>query len=1126
MKKQLQIKAFVRLFMRVSFLQIILLGSLISLGYAKDLSAQILEKKVTLDCKDMPLRKALLKIEKATGASFVYQSQLIPPKEKITLQTFNESLALVLRKILGPLVITYEVDGNQIILSKQNGNDEVELEESVLVPSGSNEVFAVTITGKVTDELNTPLPGVNVLVKGTTMGTTTNSDGLYTLTVPDENSILVFSFIGYTTQELALGNQNEVNVTLQPDIKSLQEVVVVGYGTQKKVNLTGSVSSVSSTELENRPITQASQALAGLASGVTVSQGSGRPGNDGSSITIRGIGTFSAAGTGPLVLIDGLASSMNDVDPNNIKSISILKDAASASIYGTRAANGVILIETKRGQNGKLQVSYNSYVGWQKVTELPQFLESSEYAELKNEANVNMGQGKSYTDEEIVKFKSGSDPDNYPNVPHLKNLLTSGSGFQTNHNLSFMGGDEKNSYLFSLGYLHQDGIVTENKYDKYNLLLNFDSKIKDNLNLKVNLSGNSAATDEPRHYDGEMMHMIAFAVREPSIFAGKKSDGTYGYQDNYSPEAWLDSESFVNRKNKYFLGGTELSWEILKGLTLSGKAGYKYYNWTDNSFASSFIFNPNKTVGPNNLNVSSGDNSLLTLQSLLQYTKTLGNHNFAVLAGFSQEAYQENWTTGYRKDFPNNSLYELNAGSATGMSATGSGAESALRSYFGRLNYDFAGKYLFEANTRYDGTSRFPKKGRWGLFPSFSAGWRISEESFIKNNIAWIDNLKLRASWGKLGNQNIGNYPYQNVLRLGQNYSFGGNLASGAKLTTLANEDITWESTQVTDVGLELSVFEGKLSMVFDYFSKTTSDILYKISVSQVLGLDPSEVNAGEVKNTGFEVLLNYQASIGGFNIGVVPNFSYIKNEVTKIASVQKDIGKGLFVGQPLNAIYGYEADGLFVDADDVASYSTQPYSAQPGLVRYKDISGPDGIPDGQVDATYDRKVIGTTFPKYSFGATITADYNGFDFSLLLHGLGGFEKQMGSYQAFAFYNGGQIQQWQADNRWTEANPDRNAEYPKVTSLNMSAGTIQTSTYWNRNASFLRVKNLQIGYTLPGSMTSKLKISKLRVFVSGQNLFSLNHFYKGWDPEMYQNTGDNTPFYPITSVYTFGVNVKF
>lgn len=1077
-------------------------------------------QKVNLSVKNVPLERVFKEIKRQTGYTFVFTDVHLQKAKKVTVFLSNASLEHVLDVCFQDQPLTYKIL-NKMILIKEA---EVPLKK-VLMPIPPSP--PINIQGKVTNDKGEPLAGATVTEKGTTNGTTTKEDGSFVITVADQKSVLVISFVGYESRSIAVNNQTNITVPLGLTSSALTDVVVVGYGTQKKVNLTGSVSSISAAEVEDRPITQSSQALAGLASGVTVSQGAGRPGNDGAGIIIRGLGTFSGAGNSPLILVDGLASSINDVDPNNIKSISVLKDAASASIYGTRAANGVILIETKRGRIGKLQVSYNNYLGWQKPTELPGFLESAEYAQMRNEANKNMGQSLTYSDEDIAKFRSGSDPDKYPNVPHLKNLLNSGSGFQTNHNVSFTGGDARNTYLFSVGYLHQDGIVTKNDYDKYNFLLNFDSKIKDNLNLKVNLSGNSANTDEPRQYDGEMTSMIAFAVRQGPIFAGRKSDGTYGYQDNFSPEAWLASNSFVNRKNKYFLGGVELSWELIKGLRLSGKAGYNYTNYTNNSYAASFVFDPFKTVGPSNLSVGSGASSLLTLQSLLQYEKTVKRHKLNLLGGFSQEEFREDWTTAYRDRFPNNELFELNAGASSNMQASGSGSEWALRSFFGRLNYSFDDKYLFEANARYDGTSRFPDKGRWGLFPSFSAGWRISEEPFVKDNLSWIDNLKLRASWGELGNQNVGNYPYQNLLALGQNYTFGGALVSGARLTRLANSNITWETTRITDLGLDMDVLKGKLGLVFDYFDKTTSDILYNISVSRVLGLSTSEVNAGAVNNKGFEILLNYRETLGKVKVGISPNFSFVKNRVIKLGNgLQKDIGRGLFLGQPLNIIYGYQADGLFVDVDDIAKYPAQPYAAQPGFVRYKDISGPDGVPDGKVDATNDRTIIGSTFPKYSYGANLTADYAGFDLSVLLHGLAGFEKQMGSYQAFAFYNAGQIQKWQADNRWTVENPDRNAKYIKLTSLNMGSGTIQTSTFWNRNASFVRVKNVQFGYSFSNNILQRLKISKLRVFFSGQNLFSLNHFYEGWDPEMSQSTGDNTPFYPITGVYTFGLNVKF
>ena len=983
------------------------------------------------------------------------------------------------------------------------------------------------ITGQIAAADGKPIANASIIEKGTSRGTMSLEDGSFKISISSENATLLVSAVGYMNKEVAVTPAStSYAVSLEATNNKLNEVVVVGYGTQKKVNLTGSVSMVSAKDIENRPITQASQALAGLSTGVTVSQASGQPGNNGAGITIRGIGSYGAGG-GPLVLVDGLATSINDVDPNNIASISILKDAASASIYGSRAANGVILIETKRGKTGKLQVNYNGYAGWQKATNLPNFVPSWEYATLRNEGNANMGASPVYTDEEIQKFKDQSDPDNYPNVPHFNNLLTSGSGFQTSHNLSFMGGNDKNRYLFSATYLSQDGIVAENGYKRYNFMLNDDGKLTDNLTLKVSLNGYTADQQSPRQYDGGMNSMINFAVREGPVYAGLKSDGTYGYQDNYSPEAWLASNSFYKGTNKYFLGGADLSWQPFKGFTLSGKVGYNFWSYYNKDYASDFQFDANKYVGPNNLSVTSGQGTQLTLQSLATYNKTIGEHAFAILAGVSEEKYNDWYLTGYRKDFPTALIYEVNAGSATGMSNGGSASEWAMRSYFGRLNYAFKDKYLFEANLRADGTSRFPSAGRWGYFPSFSAGWRISQESFIQDNFTWINELKLRASWGKLGNQNVGTYPYQNLVSLGQNYPFGGVLASGAATTRLSNADITWETTTTTDIGLDMNVLKGKLGLVLDVFNKNTTGVLYTVATSSVLGMSTSPVNVGSVKNTGFEAALNYRESIGKFNFSISPNFSYIKNRITSLANgLKQDIGSGLFVGQPLGIIYGYVADGLFVDENDIAKYPTQPYAAEPGFVRYKDIGGPDGVPDGIVDATYDRKVIGNTVPKYTYGLTLTADYKGFDLYVLAQGLGGYEKQIGSYEAYAFYNGGQIQQWQVDNRWTADNPNPNAQYPKLTSLNMGSGTIMSSTYWNRDASFIRLKNLQVGYTLPTSLIQKAKLSRVRIYFSGQNLFSFNHFYKGWDPEMGMSTGDGSQFYPLTTVYTFGINANF
>jgi TonB-linked SusC/RagA family outer membrane protein len=542
--------------------------------------------RLNLKMENATIAEVFDAVEKQSDFFFFYNKGKINDQQRVTVDLQNSKIDEVLTTVFGKNAVSYEIIGKNIIVKP------IELSDAT-----SGQQSNKKVTGKVTDQTGTSIPGVSIVVKGTTVGITTDINGGFSLSVPTDSKVLIFSFIGMKTQEIPIGNKASFNVTMNEEAIGIDEVVAIGYGTQKKVNLTGSIATVSTKDLESRPITQASQALAGLANGVSVSQGSGAPGGDGAEIRVRGIGTFSNAGKDPLVLIDGLAASINEVDPNNIKSVSVLKDAASAAIYGNRAANGVILIETKRGEKGKLQVSYNSYVGWQKVTALPDFLNSSEYATMQNVANPN-----TYTADQIAKYKDGSDPDNYPNVPHLKNLLNTGSGFQTNHNLNFMGGDEKNSYLFSLGYLNQNGLLAKNDFSKYNFGLNFDSKIKENLKLKVDLSGYSQNTDEPRS-TGDMQSMIGYAVREGPIYAGKKSDGTYGYQDDFAPEAWMSSQSFTNRKAKNFMGGMELSWEIVKGLTLSEKAGYKYYAWTDQWYQSTFVFDASKTVGPNKLNL-------------------------------------------------------------------------------------------------------------------------------------------------------------------------------------------------------------------------------------------------------------------------------------------------------------------------------------------------------------------------------------------------------------------------------------------------------------------------------------------------------------------------------------------
>ena len=992
-----------------------------------------------------------------------------------------------------------------------------------------------TINGTVLDSSGNPLIGVTILKNNSKNdGAVTDINGHFTLPA-QKGDVLNFSYIGFNSKKVSLEGQSSLDITLNDNSNDLDELVVVGYGTQKKVNLTGSVATISYKDIANKPVMSTAQALAGLAPGMSVLQNSGRPGA-GASVKIRGTGTFSNAGNDPLVLIDGLSGNIDDVDPNDIQNISFLKDAASASIYGNRAANGVILIETKKGSEGKISVSYNGSFGWQKATVLPEFLPSWEYASYYNMAMENMGRQDAYSQEQIDKYRSGSDPDNYPNVNHLKWLLDSGSGFQNSHNVSVQGGSPITKYNLSLGYRKQDGMTAETSNERVTALFSLNSKLSNKLTLNVNMNSYfnnyKAPNGEPQSIDG----MIGYSVREAPIYAGLKSDGSYGYQDNYSPEAWLASESFVKNVSRNISIAGQLIWETpLSGLTLAGKAGVSFYNSSDKSFRANTYFSPSKTVGPATLYLGSTDNTYTTLEATATYEKQMNEHHFKWLLGSSVENANDKYLSGGRNTFPNNNLYELSAGSSATASNGSSLSEYALMSFFTRLNYSWKERYLLEGNLRYDGSSRFAPGHRWGLFPSVSAGWRITEESFFKssNLTKAIDNLKLRVSYGVLGNQNIGYYPYQQTYSLGQDAPLGSpaSLQSGVNMSVYNNPDISWEKTAVTDFGLDFGLFHNTLIGTIDYFYKYTSDILAPVEVTSLIGRGVGQSNVGAVSNKGIELSLSYNGKIGNdFNFSIAPNFTWVKNAVEKLSNgAKEEINNNRIVGQPIGIIYGYQTDGLFIDQAEIDAAPNQlvtKSNIKPGYVSYKDISGPDGVPDGKVDAAYDRTVLGSVTPKFYYGMTVSASYKGFDFSMLWQGLGGYKRLIGSYMANAFYNGGQIQRWQADNCWTVANPDKWAEYPRLETLNMNNTNLQVSDYWVRDASFIRLKNLQIGYTLPKNIVNIIGLQNVRVYLSGENLLNINKFYKGWDPENEIGTGDAPSYYPINSIYSFGLNVRF
>ncbi|MDR2816479.1 MAG: TonB-dependent receptor [Proteiniphilum sp.] len=1003
----------------------------------------------------------------------------------------------------------------------------------------STTVSAQTVRGKVIDSrTGESVSGAAVVVKGNTVqtGTATDIDGEFVLNVRALPAVIEVGYLGYKPQEIDIYEIAEpITVYLVEDFNLLDEIVVVGYGTQKRQNLIGSVAQISSERLESRPVGQLANALTGELTGVTVIQRSGKPGADGGEIRVRGVGSFGAS-PDALVLIDGIPGMLNNVHPDDVETISVLKDASSAAIYGARAANGVVLVTTKKSKTRPIKISYNAYAGWQNPTEFPELATSWEYAVMYNEA---IGR-EAYSAEDIAKYRSGVDPDNYPNTNFLKETF-SRSGIQTGHHMSLTGGTNTSRYFASFGYLDQQGLVERNNYRRYNGRLNLISDLFSNLTLTTHLSGSVEERNEPQTVGaidiGNVEGVVNSAVRFPAIYAGRYQNGDFGGgpENRGTPAAWLASASYLRTPATRFNTNVRLDWKAAEGLTLSGIAGYNYALEEQSSYRASQKLNENLNLTTSSLNQERNKRTYKTAQSSAEYAKNFSGHDIDLLLGYAFESEDLDSFNGYRQQFPSNDYTVMDMGSEENQQAGGNLAGWALQSYFGRFKYSFGQKYLFETTVRFDGSSRFPKDKKYGTFPSLAAGWRLSEEGFFKPLRKVVSDLKLKTSWGILGNQNISNYPYQSTLTSGLNYSFGGAAYTGAGLTLLKDPLLRWESTRTTDVGAELGLFDGLVDFHVSYFYRHTYDILYKpsASVSTVLGLDLSEINTGKVNNRGFEFDVSHQKRIRNVRYKLSANLSIIQNEVEDlgVGNVKQPnglIGNGssLFIGYPMEMYYGYLSDGVFIDEAEIASWPDQTkVNTNPriGDIRYKDISGPDGKPDGVVDPTYDQTYIGSRIPKYTYAFNIDLEYKGFDAKVFLQGVSGVKGYLSNYVGYAFFNLGTIQKWQMDGRFDPNNPKRYVDYPRLEILTNSLGpNYVQSDFWTLNASYLRVKNLQIGYSLPKKLINPAHLDRIRVYFSADNIYTANQYRKGWDPEI--NTGGS--YYPILATYVFGFNINF
>ena len=991
-----------------------------------------------------------------------------------------------------------------------------------------------TITGTVTDANGTPIPSVNITEKGTSNGVMTDFDGNYTINISNPDAVLTFSYIGLKTVEKEVGSSTILNVELLEDSQTLDQVIVVGYGTQKKTNLTGSVSQLQIDDVVSQPVSNPTQLLYGRVSGIQLEQSSGVPGSS-SSITVRGPNINNS---NPLIIIDGIqAGSIDEVSPSDIESFSILKDAASASIYGARGANGVILITTKSGKRNKLSLSFNTSVGSIRPTDLPNLLMGADYARAVNEREFYQGSGSViYTDDIIQQIDNGTaNPNYFANDNWFKALYK--PALYTDYYLSASGGSEKARYYFSMRYNQQEGtLIGNSQIDDYNFRSKIDFDVNDWLTIGTNIYGNRSKLQSPLQDAGTYHRAIFFKNPLQPI---RYTNG------DYSAASTIDGETLEPSANQIFLA--QIGENVREDYNLNAQAYAKVKLAEGLTYEPTFVyrlttdferrFNPTWQLydGPDRENVildnqrnslfkDAGYSNFYQIDNLLRYQKTINDDNYLGLLLGHQLVVNDNYFNQFEvtvQDFANNNLRGIENGVASTLQATGGApTDRTLQSYFGRIEYRLFNKYLLEVNMRLDGGSQFPKENRYGFFPSVSGGWKVSEENFMQSIEDVVSVLKFRGSWGKLGSLNsLSLYPYQQTFGVGNDYIFGQDdaaLTDGAAVSVLANSDIKWEETETINIGLDMEFF-NKLSLTADWYRRDTHDILLRLPIPVTAGdLTPPFVNAGEVRNQGWELSVGYFDTIGeDFNFNINANISTNTNEVLDLPGLEngeiiENSGRAILrEGQPLYSYYGLVFDGIYQNQEEIDNGPT-PVDAKtaPGYRRYVDIDE-----NGEIDSDTDRTIIGNSFPQYVYGFNTQFGYKAFDLSLTFSGVAKVDR-VRPVTGNDPDQGNLLTSW--NNRWSPTNPSN--EFPVI-------GSDRLFSSWNIiDGSYLRLKALEFGFTIPTEFSRRFNVEKFRVYLSGTNLLTFTNYIDGFDPEQNREnfTGES---YPLNQTFVFGLNIK-
>lgn len=1107
---------------------------------------------IELDLKEVSLKMALREIERQTAYHFVVnESRLKHVTRPVSLNIKTERIEEVLDQLLAGTNITYTIRKKQITLIPPAGESHtglLSIDGAAALTTQADRRFIyditaapdVTVTGTVKDETGAPIPGVNIVIKGTTQGTVTDTDGNFTISVPSGDAVLVFSFIGYTSQEVPLNGQTTLSVTMAQDAQTLSEVVVVGYGTQEKKDVTGAISSVKGADIENLPVAAPQQALQGRTSGVNIVRNGGAPGSAG-DIRIRGVGTINDAS--PLIVIDGVpAGSLSDVNPNDIESMEILKDASASAIYGTQAANGVIIITTKHGKFGQgLKVTVSGYAGTTRRIKTIDMLDAPTLAMLKRERYSN--------DDDLINPIWENTQYQTQRTDWQKELL--GNGSINNIDVSISGGNDKSNYALSAGYYDEKGMIKSYYFKRYSVRLNSDHKLTKRLSIGQNLQitnqlGSTTLDPNSSTYnlsaqDGLLWSALRFHPGLPI----KNADGSYSssqvsseFGDINNPIFTVDNQD-RGMTHTRILGSVNGTYEIVKGLKARANIAVDA-NFDDSHQFDIIVLDQIRTTSRNTLTVRNTKYWNVLQEYFLSYDKKFGNHALTLLGGYSQQTINRQTSMAQRKDFPSEdpSQRYLDAGQAI-TGAEGGRAYASLQSYFGRLTYSLMDKYLATVTFRGDASSKFGPNNKRGFFPAFSLGWRVSEEPFFAGLTGVIPSLKLTGGYGELGNQKIDDLQYIALVSSGYRYSFGGNPTVGAAQSNIPNPNVQWERAKMSNFGLEAGLFQNKVQATINYFNKQTDRMLVRPSILGSAGTATAPYqNVGKLENKGLEIELSYRGTSGAVTYSVSGNVSFIQNKVLQLFNgnflasqyygrSNQEISR-TYEGQPIATFYGWRTNGLYqneaeINSDPNISEDSRRIDGniKPGDVRFLDLNNDHMIDDK------DRTILGSPHPKATYGINANVGYKGIDLTLFFLGSAGVD----------IYNADRMQgidptypfnmYAETVNRWHGEGTSNSI--PRMT-RNRDNMNHRTSDMFVESGAFFRLKNVTLGYTLPQELTQTLHLSKARFYITGQNVFVITN-YKGMDPELgivqgnYQINVDYAQ-YPQARTWTVGAQLSF